>query len=203
MGTTQLQVKSTTTTFAATTTTASITTATSAVAEQKTQGIKKPVIMIAGDSIIKEQKGWLMSREKMVKVYSFSGATTEEMKYFLQPLLERKPSHVILHCGTNDPAQGSSCKEVTQRIISLGKDVVNNDITCSVSILTTKAVPLVSQVNNILEKLAKSEPNIDIINNDSIRSDYHLNSSGVYLNRKGDAALARNYIQYLKSNPNL
>ena len=63
--------------------------------------------------------------------------------------------------------------------------------------------PLVSQVNNILGKLVKSEPNIDIINSDSIRSYYHLNSSGVHLNRKRDAALARNYIQYLKSNPNL
>ena len=120
-----------------------------------------------------------------VKVHSFSGVTTEEMKCFLQPLLERKPSHVILHCGTNDLAQGSSCKEVAQRIINLGKDIVNKDITCSISMLTTRADgfnPLVSQVNNILEKLAKSEPNIDIINNDSIRSDYHLNSSGVHLN---------------------
>ena len=52
--------------------------------------------------------------------------------------------------------------------------------------LTTRADgfnPLVSPVNNILGKLVKSEPNIDIINNDSIRSDYHLNSSGVHLNR--------------------
>ena len=62
---------------------------------------------------------------------------------------------------------------------------------------------LVSQVNNILEKLAKSEPNIDIINNDSIRNDYHLNSSGAHLNGKGDIALGRNHRQYLKSNPNL
>ena len=81
------------------------------------------MIMIRGDSVIKGQKGWLMSREKMVKVHLFSGATTEEMKYFLQPLLERKPSHVIPHCGTNDLAQGSSCNEVAQRIINLGKEL--------------------------------------------------------------------------------
>ena len=35
--------------------------------------------------------------------------------------------------------------------------------------------PLVSQFNNILEKLVKSEPNIDIVNNDSI---VHSLSSG-------------------------
>ena len=80
--------------------------------------------MIAGDSIVKGQKGWLMSGEKMVKVHSFSGATTEEMKYFLKPLLERKAPHVILDCGTYDLAQESSCKEVAQKIISLSKDIV-------------------------------------------------------------------------------
>ena len=93
-------------------------------AEQKTQLIKKTVIMIGDDSIVNRQKGWLMSREKMVKVHSFSGATTEEMKYLLKPLLERKAPHVILHCGTYGLAQGSSCKEVAQKIISLGKDIV-------------------------------------------------------------------------------
>ena len=72
------------------------------------------------------------------------------------------------------------------------------DITCSVSMLTMMADgfnPLVSQVKTILEKLAKSEPNISIINIDSIRSDFHLKSSGVHLNLKGEAALAGNYIQ--------
>ena len=37
--------------------------------------------------------------------------------------------------------------------------------------------PLVSQFNNILEKLVKSEPNIDIVNNDSIV--HSLNSGKV------------------------
>ena len=62
--------------------------------------------------------------------------------------------------------------------------------------------PMVKQVNNILEKLVKSEGNIDIINNDNIRGEYHLNSSRLHLNRKGDAALARNYIEYIKNASN-
>ena len=48
-------------------------------------------------------------------------------------------------------------QKVAQRIISLGKDIVNKGITCSVSMLTTRADgfnPLVTQVNNILEKLS-------------------------------------------------
>ena len=45
---------------------------------------------------------------------------------------------------------------------------------------------MVRKVNSILEKLIKSETNIDIIDNDNIRSEYHLNSSGLHLNQKGD-----------------
>ena len=162
--------------------------------------------MIVGDSIIRNLKGWMMSRTKTVKTHSFSGANTKEMEYFLKPLLERKPSHIILHVGTNDLDQGSLCNEVAEKIINLGRNIVNKGTTCTVSMLTTRSDglnPMVRKVNNILEKLIKSETNIDIIDNDNIRSEYHLNSSGLHLNRKGDAALARNYISYLKSSPNL
>ena len=166
---------------------------------------KTKQIIIAGDSIIKGLRGWMMSRDNRVKVHSFSGANTDEMQHFLKPLLNRRPSHVILHCGTNDRAQGSSCREVSQRIIDLGKNIVNKGMTCSISMLTKRMDglnPLVQQVNSLIEKGLKSESNIDFINNDTI-SEYHLNSSGLHLNRKGDAVLARNIIQYIKSRSSL
>ena len=31
----------------------------------------KPKVVIAGDSIVKDMKGWMMSRNKLVKVHSF------------------------------------------------------------------------------------------------------------------------------------
>ena len=166
----------------------------------------KAKVMIVRDSIIRNLKGWMISRTKTVKIHSFSGANTKEMEYFLKPLLERKPSHIILHVGTNDLAQGSSCNEVAEKIINIGRNIVNKGTAFTISMLTTRSDglnPMVRKVNNILEKLIKSETNIDIIDNDNIRSEYHLNSSGLHLNRKGDAALARNYISYLKSSPNL
>ena len=143
---------------------------------------------------------------KFIGTYTPLGANTKEMEYFMKPLLERKPCHIILHVGTNDLAQGSSCCEVAEKIIHLGRNIVNKGTACTISMLTTRSDglnPMVRKVNNILEKLIKSETNIDIIDNDNIQSEYHLNSSGLHLNRKGDAALARNYISYLKSSPNL
>ena len=52
--------------------------------------------------MIKNIKGWLMSRKKQVNVCSFPGATAEEMNFFLKPLISRKPDEIILHTGTND-----------------------------------------------------------------------------------------------------
>ena len=133
----------------------------------------------------------MMARDNQVKVHSFSGATASEMEYFIKPLLERKPSHVIIHCGTNDLVQGASCNEVIQRITNLARNIVNNGMTCSVSMLTKGTDgpnPLVNQVNNLPEKAFKSKAHIDIINNEAI-NEYQLNGSGLHLNRKGDAAL--------------
>ena len=110
----------------------------------------------------------MMATDSRVKVHSFSGATASEMEYFIKPLLERKPSHVIIHCGTNDLAQGASCNEVIQWITNLIRNIVNNGMTSSVSMLTKRTdglYPLVNQVNNLLEKAFKSEAHVDIINN--------------------------------------
>ena len=62
--------------------------------------------MVAG---IDEPK---MSSKRLVKLRPFSGATCYDMYHYLLPTLERKPSHVILHVGTNDVAhiQSHLCK---------------------------------------------------------------------------------------------
>ena len=64
----------------------------------------KSSIFIAGDSVVKDVRGWLLSRHKCVKVYSFSGADTTDMNDFIKPLLKRRPDGVILHIGTNNLA---------------------------------------------------------------------------------------------------
>ena len=54
--------------------------------------------------------------------------------------------------------------------------------------------PLVSQASNLLETAIGSESHVDIIKNECI--------SGLHLNREGDAALARNFIKYIKNKSN-
>ena len=90
---------------------------------------------------------------------------------------------MIIHCGTNDLAQGASCSEVIQWITNLTRNIVSNGMTCSVSMLTKRTDslnPLVNQVNNLPEKAFKSEVHINI-NNEAI-NEYHLNGSALHLN---------------------
>ena len=62
----------------------------------------KETVVIAGDSILKGQKGWLMSRQKNVQCKAFSGSTCSDMDHYLNPITSRKPDYLFLHVGTND-----------------------------------------------------------------------------------------------------
>ena len=76
----------------------------------------KSSIFIAGDSVVKDVKGWLLSRHKYVKVYSFSGADTTDMNDFIRPLLKKRPDEVILHIGTNNLASTLSPEQIVDEI---------------------------------------------------------------------------------------
>ena len=88
---------------------------------------KIPTVVLAGDSILKNIKGWLMSRTKAMKSYSFSGADTDDMKYHLQPIIKRNPHHIVLHCGTNDLAWRTP-EEIATNITGPVKEIKGNNI---------------------------------------------------------------------------
>ena len=127
-----------------------------------------------------------MSREKMVKDYSFSGATTDDMDFFLKLLRNREPDHLILHTGTND-IRGQSPEEIAKRIRLLAKQIYQKGITCTVSLLLTRSDDedldmKVKQVNDILLRTLPSA--VKVIEHNNI-SHHHLNNSGLHLNRGG------------------
>ena len=63
---------------------------------------KKPVTVIAGDSIIQNIRGWSISKTNTVVVKPFPGATAEDMEDFIKPILRKDPENIIIHVGTND-----------------------------------------------------------------------------------------------------
>ena len=73
-----------------------------------------------------------MSRNKSVKVHSFSGATTEDMESYLIPLINKKPDHILLHVGTNNLAIDTP-EVIVEKLLRLVNMITSKDIQCSVS----------------------------------------------------------------------
>ena len=159
---------------------------------------KKPKVIIAGDSMLKDVKGWMMARNKIVKVHAFPGADTTDMESYLVPLINKKPDHLILHVGTNNRAMNNA-KDVANKITNRAAVVSQKGIKCSVSEIITRDDELWGKVKDINRILRECLPeHIKLISNDNIKVG-HLNRSGLHLNARGTGALAYNLIQFMKS----
>ena len=95
-----------------------------------------------------------MSINQLLKVHSFSGAKTIEMKRFLVPLPSKKPDHLIFQAGTNDLAY-SNTTQVAERIVKLTGIATSKGVNCSISELKARDDDLwaeVKEANNLLGK---------------------------------------------------
>ncbi len=92
---------------------------------------------MAGDSMVKNIKGWVLkkrlNRNEDVHVYSFPGATINDMHSYCKPLINKEPDTIILHCGTNNLRSNKSDVEISTDIITLAKSIASNNIRVCVS----------------------------------------------------------------------
>ena len=68
----------------------------------RTNNKTKKLVVIAGDSIVKQVDENKMSRNKSIKVRCFPGAKVEDMADNTKPLLKSQPTTIIVHTGTNN-----------------------------------------------------------------------------------------------------
>ena len=119
---------------------------------------------------------------------------------FGKPLLNREPDHLILHTGTND-LRGQNPEEIAKRIRLLAEQIYQKGITCAVSLLLTRSddEDLDTKVKQVHDILLRTLPSaIKVIEHNNI-SHHHLNNFCLHLNKRGDAALARNFIGYSRN----
>ena len=122
------------------------------------------------------------------------------MEDYLKPLLKKKPSHLILHVGTNDTTNSSS-DNVVARILNLKEWIKTQLPDCRVVISlpircvdNSKADKVIANVN---EKM-KKKLGTDILNNNNITRDL-LGRKGLHLNARGIARFAMNLLGKLNS----
>ena len=104
---------------------------------------------------MKEVKGWELSDENnKVVTKQFSGATTDDMKSYIQPTILNDPECIVLLCGTNDLSKNISAVEIGQKILELPvscKSDSNNIMISGIVPRRHKLNAKATQVNSFLK----------------------------------------------------
>ena len=156
--------------------------------------------VITGDSILNGIIQERLSRKgRFVKVHNFRGATFDDMKHHIIPLLRKEPGSVIIHAGTNDAPYLTS-RKILDNLLTLKSFITDNLPNCKVVIsrptLCTedgKAALTVSQLANYLLQLDK-----DIIDNRNINA-RNLGNKGLHLNPRGTNCLVKNLLSFIQN----
>ena len=143
----------------------------------------------------------LLSRTQKVTNHSFPGATLDDLEDYIQPILRRKPDHIIFHAGTNN-LHRDSAKEILSKVDKVVKNIKEKLPEVSVSISSIikrndkqELNGKIGQVNNLLLNYCEFN-NYGFMNNNNIQDDC-LNQRGLHLNPKGIIKLASNIRSYI------
>ena len=149
--------------------------------------------------MVKDIQGHKLSRRKKVKTISISGATSEDFKDYIRPLAKKKPSEIIIHCGTNDLLDKNidTVNNIKDIAAIIKQESPNTNV--SISSITYRADneslnTKIDIVNTGLLNLCKLN-RLKFVDNSNI-SLSELNGSLLHLNKSGTIMLARNFIEH-------
>ena len=74
--------------------------------------------LVIGDLMLEGLDERKMSRKRVVKVWKFPGATTDDMYHYLMPLIQKQPDNAVLHVGANG-ASSCNSSEIVNNILKL------------------------------------------------------------------------------------
>jgi len=119
--------------------------------------------IIAGDSVLKHLKAHKMSKDNnKVRVSTFPGCTTKDMRDHIKPIIRKKPDQFIIHVGTNSLRDSESPTACSEEIIDLiswtksaapGTEIVLSSLTARSD--DDKLATQVEEVNSNLKKFCR------------------------------------------------
>ena len=133
-----------------------------------------------------------------VKVYvkAFPGATTNHMKSYANPSKEFNNDLIILHCGTNDLRSNKQPTVIAKDITELAMDLQSEKMILWYPVLHQDVIIWIKKLSKLkllLQSLC-SDHNIHTIDNSNIKTNFHLNNSGLHLNYAGTYVLGGNIV---------
>ena len=156
--------------------------------------------VILGDSIIQNLQGYKLGREtnQRVVVKSLSGATTQDMKSYIQPMINNASDRICLHIGTND-LKSKTPNDVANSIVDLAKTIQSTyGAEVVLSELTTRKDAHKESVkffNKLLINYSKQH-HWHLVRHSNI-TEKVLNRGGLHLTKQGNELLYKNFLSCL------
>ena len=121
-----------------------------------------------------------------------------DLNYHVDPILRKKPKHIIVHIGTNDATRSTS-REILGKLLKL-KTLIKEtlpeiEVTFSTPTIRSDNGKAALTVRNLCGHLL--DLNMDILDNRNITSK-HLGRKGLHLNKVSSTRLAKNIIHKLR-----
>ncbi len=170
--------------------------------QQEAHTWKKGTVLIMGDSMLYGIDEKKISKNGTVKVRCFSGSTiTDLQKFYMQPLLTKKPSKVILHVGTNDAVnKEATADKILDALLDLKKEIETTLPECTVVLSTPMKRMDNGAAGKIIEALNKKilSLGLNIVNNENISAN-DIGRRGLHLNNRGVSKFASNLVAKLQN----
>ena len=71
-----------------------------------------------GDSILHGAIGKNLSNDRSVKVRKFPGATVDDLRHHVLPIIRKQPKSLIIHAETNDAVKFTS-RDILNKLLQL------------------------------------------------------------------------------------
>ena len=137
-----------------------------------------------------------------MKILNHPGASSDDMKDFINPTIKRKPDILIIHVGSNDISKEVDTMANLQTIINRVKKKSANTTLAISSIITRYDQPnidkKVENLNNDIKVLCEENLISYICNNNVDIS--CLGKAKFHPNKKGKAYMAKNFINFISTN---
>ena len=158
-------------------------------------------VEIIGDSMLNGLNDKGLNKFGNVKTRKYPGCTTKDLIHHAIPTIEKKPNVIICHSGTNDITNKVDTISNYQIIVNKIKKVSPHTKIVISSVITRKDKPnhdaKVTELNVKLKKFCDDNL-VDYISHDNIEETC-LSFKKLHLNKKGNAFLAKNFINYVNS----
>lgn len=145
---------------------------------------RRKKVIIVGDSTLKYLQGHKMSQNSQVKIATFLGCTTQDMKDHIKPLLRKNPDEIIIHVRTNSLRSSSTPCECAIELIDVAESVSSGtSATITISSLINRSgdevlACKVSDINKVLKEHCLQK-NWEFVDHSNISATSHFNRSGL------------------------